>query len=616
MLAFFEENAEASTGVQLARIYMVLLGLGALLIAEQVLAGWIALGERINVLRSDINFIEWVVSLAFLLLAAAALRAAWSLWRGDRAGWPWSQWVSFFSTIIGAVFLMKALLPGGIAQISNLVAPPLDTLIFAIGALLFVSGLLCYRFVTRGVQVFDEKVDKAQGALSTADSDMTPGQFISLQLAQSPSAGAIIGFVFIFLVFSFVTDLFLQPTSVGSVLTNVSTKGIVAIGVTILMISGEFDLSVGSMLGAVSVFYMFFLTEGIPQIGLGPMPMLLAMPAALVVAMLLGFINGIILVRTGIPSFIVTLGTLLIYRTIPLVAIPGGRILRYRDYYDEFPQLWISPWVFTLLALAGLVAIAYVAWRTLPGLWRGLQFRYGAIRNAANDGHFKTTQTLISGVILLVTALALLIIAVWLLMVISFHLGRGGELVQVGFFDLINGRWGFSFEQVTGGLFSIFIPPGANFRNSIIWWLLLVLLFQVVLTQSRYGNSVFAVGGNPGAARAQGINVNRVKVMNFMLVALLVGVTSILEVTRNPGVDPLKGDGWELEVIAMTVIGGALLSGGYGSVIGTLLGALIVGMLATGLVIIGMNARLFRGVVGAITILAVVLNTLVRRQST
>lgn len=616
MLAYFEENAEPSTGVQLTRIYMILLGLGALLMAEQVLTGWIALGERIDVLRSDINFIEWVVIVAFLLLAVSALRTAWSLWGRDRAGWPWSQWVSFFTIFLGAAFLMKALLPGAIAQISNLVAPPLDALMLAIGLLLFVSGFLCYRFVTRGVQVFDEKMDKAQGALSTAASDMTPGQFVSIQLAQSPSAGAIIGFVFIFLIFSFVTDLFLQPTSVASVLTNVSTKGIVAIGVTILMISGEFDLSVGSMLGAVSVFYMFFLTEGIPQIGLGPLPMLLAMPAALVVAMFLGFINGFILVRTGIPSFIVTLGTLLIYRTIPLVAIPGGRILRYRDYYEEFPQVWISPWVVSLLALAGLLATLYVAWRLLPGLWRGFQFRIGEIGNQANDGHFKTTQALLAGLVLLVTLLALLVVAFWLLMVVGFHVGAGGELVQVGFFDLVNGRWGFSFEEVTGGLFSILIPPGANFRNSIIWWLLLVILFQVVLTQSRYGNAVFAVGGNPGAARAQGVNVNRVKVLNFMLVALMVGVTSILEVTRNPGVDPLKGDGWELEVIAMTVIGGALLSGGYGSVIGTLLGALIVGMLATGLVIIGMNARLFRGVVGAILILAVVLNTLVRRQST
>ena len=592
---------------------MFLLGLGALFMAQQILAGWVALGERVNVSRRDINFIELLVVVVFLLLSAAAWRTAWSLSRRDRSGWPWSQWVSFFAVIIGVIFLMKTLLPGGIAQISNLTAPPLDELFLLVGLLLFVSGIICYRFVTHGIKIYDDKVDKAQGALSTAVSDMTPGQFVSLQLAQSPSAGAIVGFVFIFLVFSFVTDLFLQPTSIASVLTNVSTKGIVAIGVTILMISGEFDLSVGSMLGAVAVFYMFFLTEGIPQIGMGPLPMLLAMPAALVVAMFLGFINGFILVRTGIPSFIVTLGTLLIYRTIPLVAIPGGRILRYRDYYEEFPQVWISPWVMALLALAGLLAVAYMAWRWLPGLFRLARHKWA---NQNNNGHFGTTQAILSTLVLFVTLLALLVVALWLAMVIGFHLGAGGELFQVGFFDLINGRWEFSFEQVSGGLFSILMPPGANFRNSIVWWMLLVLLFQVVLTQSRYGNAVFAVGGNAGAARAQGINVNRVKVFNFMLVALLVGVTGILEVTRNPGVDPLKGAGWELEVIAMTVIGGALLSGGYGSVIGTLLGALIVGMLATGLVIIGMNARLFRGVVGAILILAVVLNTFVRRQST
>ncbi len=592
---------------------MFLLGLGALFLAQQILVGWVALGERVNVSRRDINFIELLVVVVFLLLSAAAWRTAWSLSRRDRSGWPWSQWVSFFAVIIGVTFLMKALLPGGIAQISNLTAPPLDELFLLVGLLLFVSGIICYRFVTHGIKVYDDKVDKAQGALSTAVSDMTPGQFVSLQLAQSPSAGAIVGFVFIFLVFSFVTDLFLQPTSIASVLTNVSTKGIVAIGVTILMISGEFDLSVGSMLGAVAVFYMFFLTEGIPQIGMGPLPMLLAMPAALVVAMFLGFINGFILVRTGIPSFIVTLGTLLIYRTIPLVAIPGGRILRYRDYYEEFPQVWISPWVMALLALAGLLAVAYMAWRWLPGLFRLARHKWA---NQNNNGHFGTTQAILSTLVLFVTLLALLVVALWLAMVIGFHVGAGGELFQVGFFDLINGRWEFSFEQVSGGLFSILMPPGANFRNSIVWWMLLVLLFQVVLTQTRYGNAVFAVGGNAGAARAQGINVNRIKVLNFMLVALLVGVTGILEVTRNPGVDPLKGNGWELEVIAMTVIGGALLSGGYGSVIGTLLGALIVGMLATGLVIIGMNARLFRGVVGAILILAVVLNTFVRRQST
>ena len=97
----------------LTRFYMLLLGAGALLMAQQVLSGWIVFGERINVSRRDVNFIEWVVVVVFLLLAAAAWRSAWSLWRRDRAGWPWSQWVSFFSVIVGVAFLMKALVARG-----------------------------------------------------------------------------------------------------------------------------------------------------------------------------------------------------------------------------------------------------------------------------------------------------------------------------------------------------------------------------------------------------------------------------------------------------------------------------------------------------------------------
>jgi simple sugar transport system permease protein len=135
-----------------------------------------------------------------------------------------------------------------------------------------------------------------------------------------------------------------------------------------------------------------------------------------------------------------------------------------------------------------------------------------------------------------------------------------------------------------------------------------------VLTRTSYGNAVFAVGGNPGAARAQGIDVDRIKVFNFVLLAFLVGIAAILEVARNPGVDPLKGDGWELEVIAMTVIGGALLSGGYGSIIGTMLGVLIFGMLQTGLVLVGMDQRMFQGVIGVIMIIAVVLNNITKRR--
>lgn len=610
MLSYFRDSNSQGIGPRLTMLVLLLLGVAGLALAEQLITGWIALGERANISRRDINFVEALAIVLAIVFGAAALRTAWSLLRRDLSGWPWSQWVSFGALLTGVILLMKALLPHAIALISNLRPPGLDQGFLIAGLVLLFTGLAVYMYVTRDVQADDAKVDKAQGALSTAASDMTPSQFISFQLSKSPSAGAIIGFVFIFLAFSFVTDLFLQPTSIASVLTNVSTKGIVAIGVTILMISGEFDLSVGSMLGASALFFMLFMTEGIPQLGIAAMPTLIAIPAALLVAMFLGFINGFILVRTGIPSFIVTLGTLLAYRAIPLVAIPGGRILRYKDYFADFPQIWVSPWVVIGLAVIGLLVVGYVAYSSLPGMVRNFQRLW---RVQHSNGHFGTTQALATGLLTLFVALVLLIVGMWLVAVVMFHLRSGGELFQVGLFDLANGRWEFSFEQVTGGLVSLPIPTNANFRNSIIWWLVLVLIFHVILTRTSYGNSVFAVGGNPGAARAQGINVSRIKIFNFVLVAFLVGIASIFEVARNPGVDPLKGLQWELEVIAMTVIGGALLSGGYGSIIGTLLGALIFGMLQTGLVLIGMNARLFEGIVGIILVVAVVLNTVVRR---
>jgi ribose/xylose/arabinose/galactoside ABC-type transport system permease subunit len=377
-----------------------------------------------------------------------------------------------------------------------------------------------------------------------------------------------------------------------------------------LMISGEFDLSVGSMLGAVSTFFMLFMTEGVPMLGIAPMPVFVASLAALMVACLLGLVNGTILVRTGIPSFIVTLGTLLAYRAIPLVAIPGGRILRYRDYYDDFPQVYISPWVFVALAGIGLLILGFMGYRILPAIYRDMRHKW---RIQHNNGHFGTMQSVFSGTALVIGGAILFIIGLWLVFVIWYHAENSATLVQVGFFDIANGRWQFTMAEVTRGLISVDIPVDANPRNAIIWWLLLAALFHIILTQTRYGNSIFAVGGNPGAARAQGINANRVKLTNFVLVALLTGVAAIFEVARNPGVDPLKGQGWELEVIAMTVIGGALLTGGYGSIVGTLLGVFIFGMLQTGLVLIGVNARLFSGVVGIILIVAVVLNTAVRR---
>jgi ribose/xylose/arabinose/galactoside ABC-type transport system permease subunit len=576
-------------------------GLLGLLLSEQILTGWIALGERANISRRDINPLEWAVIVVGLLIAAAALRTAWGLLQGERAGLAWARWVSFGTALAGLTLAYGSVLPSVIKSItnsSNVYPLAQNQLIFQviIGIVLLVTGRLVYREVTRN----------AEG--------LTPGKYVNVQLAKSPSAGAIMGFLAIFFSFSIATPLFLEQPSIASYLTNVSLFGIIAVGVTMLMISGEFDLSVGSIFGVTSMSFMLFMTEGLPFIGVDPMPPLVAAFFALIIAGILGLTNGVIRVRTGIPSFIVTLSTQYIFRAFTLVVIGGGRILRYRDYYQEFPQVYLNRQLLVGLAVAALLMLAFLTFRTLPPVLRNFQERWA---NRNNNGDFGTLQALVGTGVLVLLLVIVIGVGVWLTFVASYHIQRADTLLQVGFFDIMNGRWEFSGREVTGGWFQgIDIDTAANFRNSIIWWLFFSVFFHIVMTRTRYGNSVFAVGGNIGAARAQGINVNRVKIMSFMLTAVLTGIAAVYETTRNPGVDPLKGQFYELDVIAMTVIGGALLSGGYGSIIGTILGALIYGMMQTGLVLVGMESRMFAGVVGTIILIAVVLNTYVRRIPT
>ncbi|KAB2863906.1 MAG: hypothetical protein F9K46_05280, partial [Anaerolineae bacterium] len=518
--------------------------------------------------------------------------------------------------------------------------------------------------------------------------------------------------------------------------------------------------------------YMIFMGEGFQ--GIGPLsfeqqPTVVAAILALICACVMGLINGILLVSTKIPSFIVTLGTLFAYRAISLVFIGGGRILRYRDYFPppaEFPQVHISRWAIATLAIIGAVFILVTAAQAIPQYWRRTVKAWSSIKDRELGSVIALGVTIWSAI----SAAALALVFAWLVLVAYYHLervhlgetfGEGdfwlalvlglagvaviaainlfptwrkikpgeaysiptgvalsilwiaifalivkvynlklslsnpdeslpilivvaglaflhltfvtfhhyrlarqqvavvGEKVEVipvttylrkrgllnivvsvalglliallfataydrfgnvdsplkiGFFDVANGQWRFTGEQVTRGLIHINIPNQANLRNAIAWWVILAAIFQVILFRTRYGNSVFAVGGNRGAARAQGINVNRVKVLNFVLCSFLTGLAGIMEVARNPGVDPLKGNTWELDVIAMTVIGGTLLTGGYGSIVGTMLGVLIFGMLGTGLVLVGMDSRMFQGVIGVIMILAVVLNNTVKRS--
>jgi simple sugar transport system permease protein len=299
--------------------------------------------------------------------------------------------------------------------------------------------------------------------------------------------------------FAIAADNFLTPFAVANVLTFASITGIVVIGVAMLMISGEFDLSVGSTFAVASYVFALSMNAGVPP--------LLALILALAGSAFLGLINGLIVVGTGIPSFITTLGTMLAYRGIAR-ALGGGGFARYLDD----PML-----LFTVL----------------------------------NGGIERLNQ--------------------------------------------------------------LFTPP-SNFRVSIIWFLLIAIVMSLVLRRMRYGNWVYAVGGNPGAALSQGVPVNRVKLLNFVLTGSLAGLAGVVQFCHRCSVDPLRGEGMELVAVTACVIGGVRLTGGYGTILGACVGVLLLQMLEQGLVLMQVPVQVFRAVAGLILLIAVVVNTWLSRD--
>lgn len=306
-----------------------------------------------------------------------------------------------------------------------------------------------------------------------------------------PESTALAAVVVLSLVFTALApDLFPTKLTAISIMAIAAELGIVSIGVTLLMIGGHFDLSVGAVLGLTSYVAVVLMRD----LGLSPV---VAAPAAVMVGACLGAVNGLIVVRFRIHSFVVTLGTMLIWRGI-LIALTGGFPMTV-----EIPQ---------------------------------------------------------------------------------------------------------AFKDLMAG------PLIGGFRMSMLWFIGIGLLGTFLLTRTRFGNWVQASGQNPQAARNLGVPVDRVTVILFMITSALAATSGVIQVARFASVDALRGEGMELQAVAVTVIGGTLLSGGYGSVVGTILGAITFGLIQVGLVLSGAPGHLFRTLTGLIVVGAVILNTDVARR--
>lgn len=273
---------------------------------------------------------------------------------------------------------------------------------------------------------------------------------------------------------------------------QISILAIIATGMTFLFIAREIDLSVGSIYGFLVVFLAFL----IAKISLNPW---IAMGITVILGACLGSLNGLITTRFGIPSFIVTLGTLSILRGAALL-LSGG-----------WPVLIKLP-----------------------------------------EDH--------------------------------------------------------SFLNLTAG------HAGGVVPMQIFWMVGLMLLAGFVLGKTRFGAHVYATGGNEEAAVLTGIPTKHVKTVCFAMTGALCGIAAALLLGQVRSGFPLMGSGFELDIIAAVVIGGTPLFGGAGSILGTLLGASITGMITNGLVLLGASAYFEPVAKGSIIVVAVLVDTLIRRR--
>jgi simple sugar transport system permease protein len=353
-------------------------------------------------------------------------------------------------------------------------------------------------------------------ATTTADAAPAPAperlRRVSLaqRLLARPAAGALVIVVFVWLVFLVLsvargTNAFYSIAGTLGYLDVAAQAGVVGTAVALLMIGGEFDLSVGSMVGFSGIL-----------IGIGStiwgLPIWLSIVIAMAAATALGVVNGFIVVRTGLPSFIVTLATLFIIAGLSSVLT---------SLVTNITYIPIDPALIAADPLAGL-------------------------------------------------------------------------------FD-----WKLSFQvdQQT-----------VDFQASIIWWIVIAIIGSYILGRRKFGNWIAGVGGSAAAARNLGVPVARVKISLFALTAFSAAILAAIQSMRFSSADILRGGGLELTAITTAVIGGCLLTGGYGSVAGTALGALALGMAQIGIVFASINADWNKIATGTLLLTAVVLNNWIRRR--
>jgi simple sugar transport system permease protein len=348
---------------------------------------------------------------------------------------------------------------------------------------------------------------------------------ILTEAMRRPELGAIAGLIVVLIFFLFTASPTMFTLSGAmTILAPASQLGILAIAAALLMIGGEFDLSIGSMIAFAGLAFAAALVNA-------HWPLPIAIVATMVFAAMVGAINGQLVIQTRLPSFIVTLAFLFILRGLTLV---------------------------------------------------GLKFATGGstqLRGVDEVVQGDLVKSLFSGV--------------------AFQ----------GFFSWLASN--NLIDKFDNGL-----PKVSGVPVSILWFIGFAIVATWILLRTRVGNWIYASGGDANAARNSGVPVTRVKTGLFMLTACAAALVAILTVLDAGSTDARRGVQKEFEAIIAAVIGGCLLTGGYGSAIGAFIGAIIFGVVSIGLTYTSFDSDWFQVFLGAMLLMAVLFNNYIRRKVT
>ena len=349
-------------------------------------------------------------------------------------------------------------------------------------------------------------------------------------LLRRPETGAFIVMVAVIAAIAIATggNAF-NPLGLKNNLSIIAQFGIIATGACLLMIAGEFDLSIGSMIGFSGMAMAMMLKWGLP-FGLGPASPFSAFFLTLIMALAFGWLIGFIVVRSGLPSFIVTLAFLFFLRGLTEVSF---RLINQSTQISGLPDFKQESW--------------------FANMFGGQSFNW--------------------------------IYDIWFAL--------GGNLNRAG------NQW------VTG------------LDARVVWWMIVAGTAWLVLSRTQAGNWIYATGDNRESARANGVPVDKVRISLFMFTAFCATIFAACQVFDTNSADAAKGNLKELEAIAIAVVGGTLMTGGFGSVAGVVFGAVTFGLVANAVFFIpAIDGSYYRVFVGVVLLVAVFLNEGVRKRIT